>query len=290
MPIQVVDDPRHRQRQHALARRARCAAAPRRRLQLVVVELDSRAPQLAPRAAARDGRVSFVTKRSRWPASRSAPTAADRARRSASRRRAARRRRRAEWRPWTRVYSGHALGRAARSEIELRFSRSSGPGGQHAQKTATRVEALFDVEASSGADATARSGASSANAGPGATGDRPGRAEPAAEPRARGRADRRAAAGGAACRRPRRPTKPVAAAASERAARTEEAPRRDREAPTARRRRATSTSCGAGRAVSVGRRVDAVVNGEQAEADDRGEREEDEAAVIMGPLSATATR
>ena len=34
------------------------------------------------------------------------------------------------------------------SEIELRFSRSSGPGGQHAQKTETRVEALFDVEAS----------------------------------------------------------------------------------------------------------------------------------------------
>ena len=35
-----------------------------------------------------------------------------------------------------------------RSEIELRFSRSSGPGGQHAQKSDTRVEALFDVEAS----------------------------------------------------------------------------------------------------------------------------------------------
>jgi ribosome-associated protein len=35
-----------------------------------------------------------------------------------------------------------------RSEIQLRFSRSSGPGGQHAQKTETRVEALFDVEAS----------------------------------------------------------------------------------------------------------------------------------------------
>ena len=35
-----------------------------------------------------------------------------------------------------------------RSEIELRFSRSSGPGGQHAQKTETRAEALFDVERS----------------------------------------------------------------------------------------------------------------------------------------------
>jgi ribosome-associated protein len=35
-----------------------------------------------------------------------------------------------------------------RSEIDLRFSRSSGPGGQHAQKSDTRVEATFDVEAS----------------------------------------------------------------------------------------------------------------------------------------------
>jgi len=34
------------------------------------------------------------------------------------------------------------------SEIEMRVSRSSGPGGQHAQKSSTRVEALFDVEAS----------------------------------------------------------------------------------------------------------------------------------------------
>ena len=34
------------------------------------------------------------------------------------------------------------------SEIELRVSRSSGPGGQHAQKSSTRVEAVFDAEAS----------------------------------------------------------------------------------------------------------------------------------------------
>jgi ribosome-associated protein len=34
------------------------------------------------------------------------------------------------------------------SDIEIRVSRSSGPGGQHAQKSSTRVEALFDVEAS----------------------------------------------------------------------------------------------------------------------------------------------
>jgi ribosome-associated protein len=35
-----------------------------------------------------------------------------------------------------------------RDEIQLRFSRSSGPGGQHAQRTETRVEARFDVDAS----------------------------------------------------------------------------------------------------------------------------------------------
>ena len=32
------------------------------------------------------------------------------------------------------------------SEIDFRTSRSSGPGGQHAQKSETRVEALFEVE------------------------------------------------------------------------------------------------------------------------------------------------
>ena len=32
--------------------------------------------------------------------------------------------------------------------MRFRYSRSSGPGGQHAQKSSTRVEALFDVEAS----------------------------------------------------------------------------------------------------------------------------------------------
>jgi ribosome-associated protein len=37
-----------------------------------------------------------------------------------------------------------------RSEVAFRFSRSSGPGGQHAQKSSTRVEALFDVESSVG--------------------------------------------------------------------------------------------------------------------------------------------
>jgi len=35
------------------------------------------------------------------------------------------------------------------AEVELRFSRSSGPGGQHANTAETRVEAILDVEASS---------------------------------------------------------------------------------------------------------------------------------------------
>lgn len=34
------------------------------------------------------------------------------------------------------------------AEIDLRTSRSSGPGGQHANVTASRVEAIFDVAAS----------------------------------------------------------------------------------------------------------------------------------------------
>jgi ribosome-associated protein len=43
------------------------------------------------------------------------------------------------------------------AEIELRTSRSSGPGGQHANVTASRVEAVFDVEASQALDEAQRS-------------------------------------------------------------------------------------------------------------------------------------
>ena len=35
------------------------------------------------------------------------------------------------------------------AEVELQYSRSSGPGGQHAQKSETRTVAVFDVAASS---------------------------------------------------------------------------------------------------------------------------------------------
>jgi ribosome-associated protein len=34
------------------------------------------------------------------------------------------------------------------TEVELQYSRSSGPGGQHAQKSETRAVAVFDVAAS----------------------------------------------------------------------------------------------------------------------------------------------
>ena len=42
------------------------------------------------------------------------------------------------------------------AEIELRTSRSSGPGGQHANVTASRVEAVFDVERSAALDEAQR--------------------------------------------------------------------------------------------------------------------------------------
>jgi ribosome-associated protein len=51
------------------------------------------------------------------------------------------------------------------SEIEIRVSRSSGPGGQHAQKSSTRVEAVLDVEAS-GALTEAQKRRVAARAGP----------------------------------------------------------------------------------------------------------------------------
>jgi ribosome-associated protein len=42
------------------------------------------------------------------------------------------------------------------AEVELRTSRSSGPGGQHANVTASRVEAVFDVDESDALNETQR--------------------------------------------------------------------------------------------------------------------------------------
>jgi ribosome-associated protein len=41
-------------------------------------------------------------------------------------------------------------------EVELRASRSSGPGGQHANVTASRIEAVFDARASGALDEAQR--------------------------------------------------------------------------------------------------------------------------------------
>ena len=42
------------------------------------------------------------------------------------------------------------------AELSFRYSRSSGPGGQHAQKSSTRVELLFDVRGSPSLSAAQR--------------------------------------------------------------------------------------------------------------------------------------
>lgn len=43
---------------------------------------------------------------------------------------------------WIRISDGVSI---PGSEVRFRFSRSSGPGGQHVQRSETRVELLFDV-------------------------------------------------------------------------------------------------------------------------------------------------
>jgi ribosome-associated protein len=101
------------------------------------------------------------------------------------------------------------------AEIELRFSRSSGPGGQHAQRNETRVEASFDVESS----------ATLTDAQKARVRDRAGRVlrAVAQDERSQWRnrelaLERLAAALRSALRtqRPRRPTSPTAAARKER--------------------------------------------------------------------------
>src|SRR5205814_4562975 len=99
-------------------------------------------------SCARERVVLFVTKRSRWPAARSLRTASAPPAIGSPE----------TWRtPSTSSRMAAMPGESIRvtrsvvlplSEIELRTSRSSGPGGQHAQKTETRVEAVFDVERS----------------------------------------------------------------------------------------------------------------------------------------------
>jgi len=95
-------------------------------------------------------------------------------------------------------------------EIELRASRSSGPGGQHANVTASRVEAFFDVAASATLDEAQRA----------RLGRRYGPLVTAVAQEARGQARNRELAlqrlaekiaAGLKTRRRRRPTKPTRA-------------------------------------------------------------------------------
>ena len=102
------------------------------------------------------------------------------------------------------------------SEIELRTSRSSGPGGQHANVTASRVEAVFDVCASESLTGEQRDADRRAPR-PGRAGGGAGHAQPVAQPRAgverlRGRLE-----AALAVQRPRRATKPTAASRRRRA-------------------------------------------------------------------------
>jgi len=97
------------------------------------------------------------------------------------------------------------------TEIELRTSRSSGPGGQHANVTASRVEAVFDVHASTALDA-AQKARIAARLGP-----RPAAAAQDTRSQLRNRdlALERLAhrlAGALEVRRPRTATRPTAAA------------------------------------------------------------------------------
>jgi ribosome-associated protein len=96
------------------------------------------------------------------------------------------------------------------AEIELRTSRSSGPGGQHANVTASRVEAVFEVGASRALDEDQRARLQR-RLGPVVT---------AVSQEARGQARNRELAlrrlgekiaGGLKQRRRRRPTKPTRA-------------------------------------------------------------------------------
>jgi len=102
------------------------------------------------------------------------------------------------------------------SEIELRTSRSSGPGGQHANVTASRVEAVFDVSGSPSLTAEQRDRIAS-RLGPVVravaqdTRSQLRNRELALE-RLRGRLE-----GALAVRRPRRATKPSAASRQRRA-------------------------------------------------------------------------
>ena len=210
--LEVVEDARHRHREHALAlEHARRDAAGR--LQLVVLEREAERAQLLAELRARHV-VEFVTKRSRWPASRRRRTASTApgigspetcSTPSTSRRIAA------------------MDAESIRSEVAFRvlpLERSGRPARAEEldpRRGAVRRRGL------GGADASAERAARAREARPGRARDRAGRALAAPEPRARDRADRRAAArGGAdpprAASRPRRPRRRASGGSTRRSA------------------------------------------------------------------------
>jgi ribosome-associated protein len=96
-------------------------------------------------------------------------------------------------------------------EIELRASRSSGPGGQHANVTESRIEAVFDVQASAALSGEQRELLQRR------LGDRVSAVAQDARSQARNRELalerlREKLAGGLRRPKPRRPTRPTAAA------------------------------------------------------------------------------
>jgi len=114
------------------------------------------------------------------------------------------------------------------SEITVRVSRSSGPGGQHANVTASRVEAVFDVAASRALDEDQRRRVM-ARAGPRLTAvAQDARSQARNRELALERLRRRLAAA-LAVTRPRRPTSPSAASRARRRRAKERASQRKRE-------------------------------------------------------------
>ena len=140
------------------------------------------------------------------------------------------------------------------SEVELRTSRSSGPGGQHANVTASRVEAVFDIEASRAL--TASSGSADRARRRACVCHRAGtRSQARNRELALARLRRRLAA---ALRepRPRRPTRPTAASRARRL----EQKRRASERKRARRPPADEQGCRGARG-QAGRRRSHISNG-----------------------------
>jgi ribosome-associated protein len=103
------------------------------------------------------------------------------------------------------------------SEITIRTSRSSGPGGQHANVTASRVEAIFDVAASASLTETQKQRLK-ARLGPRVVAvAQDARSQARNRELALERLQQRLAAG-LAVRRPRHPTRPTASSVKRRLA------------------------------------------------------------------------